>query len=253
MNSVDKSAHQPRFVVTFNRNITLFTLIALPILCSLGIWQWYRAAEKHELETRYAQLHAQPPVTLTMENISDLPDYQRVMVQGYFDNDHTWLLDNKQRHGKVGFEVITPFVLTGGQRLLVNRGWLAAGDTRAQLPMIEDVPGQVTLFAELVSVVKHPLLDAHSERSDWPRIIMAIDVEDMNAQLRKDLLPRYVRLDEGSPGAFVTGWQAVNMTPEKHIGYAFQWFAMAFALVIWFVFANSNLVEYWRSRRQKNR
>ena len=82
---------------------------------------------------------------------------------------------------------------------------------------------------------------------------MAIDVEDMNAQLQKDLLPRYVRLDEGSPGAFVTGWQAVNMTPEKHIGYAFQWFAMAFALVIWFVFANSNLVEYWRSRRQKNR
>lgn len=251
MNSVDKSAHQLRFIVTFNRNITLFTLIALPILCGLGTWQWYRAVEKQELEARYAQQQAQPPITLTTANLADLPDYQRVMVQGHFDNDHTWLLDNKQRHGKVGFEVVTSFVLDDGQRLLVNRGWLAAGKTRAQLPTIDAIEGEVTLFAELVSVVEHPLLDAHTEQADWPRIIMAIDIPPMEQQLQEALLPRYVRLDESSPGALVTDWQAVNMTPEKHIGYAFQWFAMALALIIWFVFANTNLLDYWRRRRQK--
>lgn len=253
MNSVDKSAKQPRFIVTFNRNITLLTLIALPILISLGIWQWSRAAEKRELENRYAHLQAQPPVTLTAASLNELPDYQRVTVQGHFDNEHTWLLDNKQRQGRVGYEVVTPFVLNDGQRLLVNRGWLAAGKTRAQLPVIDQVKGEVTLFAELVSVVKHPLLDARTTRQDWPRVVMAIDITDMSQQLNQELLHRYLRLDESSTGALITDWQAVNMSPEKHMGYAFQWFGLAAALVIWFVFANTNLFEYWRSRRQKTK
>ncbi len=253
MNSVDKSANHLRFTVTFNRNITLFTMIALPILLSLSVWQWNRAAEKRELVTRYAQLQAQPPVALTAENINDLPDYQRVTVQGYFDNEHTWLLDNKQRRGKVGFEVVTPFELPDGQYLLVNRGWIAAGKTREQLPVVEDVQGEVTLFADLASVVKHPLLDARTTRKEWPRIIMAIDVADMSQQLQEDLLPRYLRIDESSPGAFITNWQAVNMSPEKHVGYAFQWLGLALALIIWFVLANTNLFEYCRSRRQNNK
>jgi cytochrome oxidase assembly protein ShyY1 len=72
----------------------------------------------------------------------------------------------------------------------------------------------------------------------------------MAVQSGQALAAHYLKLDDSSPGAFETGWQPVTMSAQKHIGYAVQWFALALALVIWFAIANSNLVSYWRNRRQ---
>jgi surfeit locus 1 family protein len=130
---------------------------------------------------------------------------------------------------------------------------LAGEKTRAALPQIERIEKPVTLFADLASVTEHPLLDAKNTQQGWPKIIMAIELEAMAQHLGESLLPRYLRLDESSPGAFVTEWQPINTSPEKHQGYAVQWFAMALALMIWFVFANSNLLSYWRQRREHKR
>jgi surfeit locus 1 family protein len=41
----------------------------------------------------------------------------------------------------------------------------------------------------------------------------------------------------------------VNVTPAKHTGYAVQWFAMAFALGLIFIFRNSNLGELLKRRK----
>lgn len=248
MNPDKKPATQMHFVVIFNRNITLFTLIVLPILCGLGIWQLSRAAEKHQLQESYAQLQVQAPISFITKNIQKLSDYQRVFAQGFFDNDHTWLLDNKQRRGQVGYEVISPFVLEDNTTILVNRGWVAAGNTREDLPEIAPVNGAVTLFAELASVTKHPLLNAKSEQQGWPKVVMTIELETMAQQLGDDLLPGYLRLDENSPGAFFTAWQPFNVSASKHIGYAVQWFAMACALIVWFFCTSTNVIQYWRSR-----
>lgn len=255
MNPVDKSASlsQPEFSWVFNRKIALFTLLVLPILCGLGFWQLDRAAEKRELQANYVQQQAQPPATLTTDNIEDLPDYHRVLVPGTFDNDHTWLLDNKQREGRVGYEIVSTFVLEDGSQILVNRGWLAGGNRRADLPEITPVNGRVTLFAELASIHVHPLLDAQNNTQSWPKIIMALDRKTMEQQLGEPLLPRYLRLDESSPGALFTGWQPINISADKHLGYAVQWFAMALAMAIWFIFINTNVLVYWRSRRTSNK
>lgn len=251
MNPADRSANQPQFIVTFNRNLILFTLLALPLLCSLGVWQLNRAAEKRELHANYTQQQSQPPVTLTIHTIENLNDHQRVMVQGVFDNEHTWLLDNKQRQGKVGYEIISPFIMSDGGQILVNRGWLPAGKTRKDIPEIKPLNDTVTIFAELASVTEHPLLNAETQDASWPRIIMAIDSKIMSQQLGKNLLSRYLKLDESSQGAFITDWQLVNAGSEKHMGYAFQWFSMAIALIIWAIFANTNLYSYWRLKKNK--
>ena len=43
----------------------------------------------------------------------------------------------------------------------------------------------------------------------------------------------------------------VNVTPAKHTGYAVQWFAMAFALGIIFIFFNTNLAELLKRRKDE--
>jgi cytochrome oxidase assembly protein ShyY1 len=237
---------------TANRKLTLFTLLALPLLLSLGFWQLDRAAEKRALEAAYVEQQAQPPSQLDAHNMASLPDHRRVLLQGQFDADHTWLLDNKQRDGRVGYEVVTPFKLTDGSLILVNRGWLPGSRQRAQLPPIPALSGEQMLFGELVSASKHPLLDGATTQTDWPRVVMALDPVAMSEQLGKVLPARYLRLDDSSPGALVTQWQAVNVSSAKHSGYAFQWFGMALALVIWFIVANTKVLHTWRRPPSQN-
>jgi len=237
-----------------NRKVTLFSLLAFPILLSLGFWQLQRAEEKREMQTKYTQQYALSPVVLTTRNINELSDYRRVIARGSFDNEHFWLIDNKQRQGRVGYEVVSVFTLSGGEKILVNRGWLAAGETRSEYPVVSALNGELTIFAEIFSTERHPLLSAQSDDSRWPKIITAVEPEIMARQLGEELLPRVLRLDETSAAAFVTQWQTIVASPEKHMGYAVQWFALALALVIWFIVANTNLIGYWRNKRErKNR
>lgn len=237
------------FAFALNGKMAVLILLALPLLLSLGFWQLDRAAQKRALEAGFAEQQARAPMLLKDKDITQLPLYQRIIAEGQFDNEHTWLLDNKQRRGRVGYEVVSPFVLTDGRIILVNRGWLAASTSRAELPVIAEVAGTKTIFAELVDVSEHPLLDATHTADEWPRVVMAIELQAMASQLAKPLAPRYLRLDDSSAGAFETDWQAMQMGSQKHVGYAVQWFAMALALCIWFVFANSNLVVWWKSHR----
>lgn len=246
---MDKPTAQSFF--TANRKLTLFTLLALPILLSLGVWQLDRAAEKRGLEAAFAKQQMLPPSPLSSANLNALPEHRRVIAQGRFDGDHTWLLDNKQRRGRVGYEVVTPFHLQDGGVLLVNRGWLPTTGQREHLPTIPEIAGEQTLFAEVMSVSPHPLLDGASDQLNWPRVIMAIEPAVMARQLGQPLPEKYLRLDNTSPGALVTEWQTVNTSSDKHNGYAFQWFGMAFALVIWFVVANTKVLHTWRRRNNR--
>jgi cytochrome oxidase assembly protein ShyY1 len=47
-----------------------------------------------------------------------------------------------------------------------------------------------------------------------------------------DVFGSSVRLAEATPGVLARNWSVVSTTPEKHRGYAVQWFAMATALVL---------------------
>lgn len=249
MNVVLKA--KPSIPLRFNLNwkITLLAALTLPLLLSLGFWQLERASHKRAIEAGFALRQSAPPVELDHTTLQSAMPFQRVIARGQFDNEHTWLLDNKQRRGQVGYEVISPLQLHDGVWVLVNRGWVKSTGDRRRLPEVAPVVGEQSVFAELAKVSHHPMLNASSSTDDWPRVVMAIDTEAMGEQLGRSLASSYLRIAEISPGAFETDWQAVNMSAHTHTGYAFQWFAMALALLVWFVFANSNLLLWWRSRQ----
>src|ERR1700740_2427469 len=55
---------------------------------------------------------------------------QRIVVHGEFLPERSVLLDNKLRHGRAGYEVVTPLRLAEGIHVLVNRGWIEASPRR---------------------------------------------------------------------------------------------------------------------------
>jgi len=136
-----------------------------------------------------------------------------------------------------------------GGLVMVNRGWVAAGPSREQRPDPSAPEQERTLFGQLRSPTEHPLLEEVEADTHWPIRLMELSPKLMSAQLGRPLLGRYVRLDDASPGALNTDWPETQTTAAKHLGYAFQWFAMALALVLWFVFANTNIRRWWQQRR----
>ena len=234
----------------------------LPLLLSLGFWQLQRAEEKRQLQQAFEQQQAQPPVAindLAPAQIAKLPNYSRISLEGAFDAAHSWLLDNKLRHGRVGYEVITPFVLQGGPAdgttLLVNRGWIAGDLRRDRLPTIPPTAVALTLFASVFQPADNRMLESRAETDSWPRVIAELTPQVASHSLEREVHSIQARLAPDSPAALMTEWRTINTRPEKHTAYAVQWFAMAVALVVWFACASSNVITIIKHalRRGQNR
>src|SRR6202040_4418128 len=113
---------------------TLLTLVLIAFLISLGRWQLRRADEKRALFDSFAAgTDATRPIDL---GTSPLRRYQHIEAGGHYDQARQILIDNMVNAGRAGYFVITPFALTDGGWVLVNRGWVPLGASRAVLPTI---------------------------------------------------------------------------------------------------------------------
>lgn len=225
----------------FNWKITLFFVLMFPLLLSLGFWQLDREQQKSEwLEQRQRQ-QIQPPrpvqaLDWSAPNLAHMP----VRASGQYLAGRSFLLDNRVQDGRVGYEVITPLD-TGERLLLVNRGWIAQGPSRADLPAVK-APEDSVVVTGMVHVPTGQVLllsDRTAQQAgDWPRLIQRVDIDAMQAMLDRPTYPHTVRIDPDSPGALEPDWDAAVMQPAMHRGYAVQWFAMAAALLILFLYVS---------------
>lgn len=220
----------------FDWKLTLLTALLLPLMLSLGFWQLRREAEKLELQAAWDARQVEAPVALATVDVAEDQQYRQVYLSGYFDNAHVFLLDNRTYEGQVGYEVIVPLVADNGTVALVNRGWQPLGTSRAELPVIAPVEGAVMIAASIYQPVGDAfLLGSELEADGWPKVIQALDPPRLAALAGYDavdkVFPYSLRLGEASPGALIRYWPVISTTPEKHRGYAVQWFLMATALL----------------------
>jgi cytochrome oxidase assembly protein ShyY1 len=221
----------------------LFVVVLVPLFIYLGFWQLSRADEKRDIAGRWEARRQQDPVSLlSLPRDGEDLAYRQVSLEGEFEEAQSFLLDNRIRDGQYGVEVLTPFRLEGGSRVLVNRGWLAADRYRRSLP---DVPaaGGVRRIEGYVYV---PPGEAYtvgeiSTGDAWPRLVQAVDIPVLQDLLGAALWPHTVRLAAESPAALLAEWPLVNVRPEKHTADAVQWFAMAAVLALFGLWRSSNL------------
>lgn len=204
----------------------------------LGFWQLGRADEKQALLDQYA-IAQKTQIEITPQNATSLPRYQRVTVSGRFDPAHQVLLDNMPSHtGQPGYRVLTPFETSAGW-LLVDRGWLPLGATRSQLPDItveNDERWLTGTIDELPRAGIDLAAPAIDPNTPWPRVLSFPVQSVLDQQLGHKLLPGLLLLDASQPDGYERIWEAhLGFKPERHIGYAVQWFAFAVAAVILFV------------------
>jgi surfeit locus 1 family protein len=207
----------------------------------LGRWQWHRAAQSAALQSAF-RLGSGPAVML--RGTATLPRYSRVSAAGRYDGDHQFLLDNMSHAGQPGYEVLTPLQLADGRTVIVNRGWIALGQSRRQLPDIAlpaaaSAPLQASGRLDNLPVPGIALGHIPPAGSGpWPRLTSFPTMADLSVALGRPLVSRQLLLDERAPFGFVRDWQPPGMSPAQHLSYAIQWWSFAGLALILYALLN---------------
>ena len=72
----------------------------------------------------------------------------------------------------------------------------------------------------------------------WPRRVSYPTHAALEAALGQPLYPGVLLLDPVAADGFRRDWQPAGMTPERHVGYAVQWFALSLTLLVLYVVVN---------------
>ncbi|MCP3909135.1 MAG: SURF1 family protein [Oceanicoccus sp.] len=231
-----------RLQFTPNWRASLLAVLLLPVVISLGFWQLDRAEEKRQLQDLFEHRQLAGPVALEALNTQADLRYQPVTLRGEFVNEKAVLLDNRIYQGRFGYEIITPFRLVDSKTMvLVNRGWLEGDISRRSLPAIKAIAGEIALIGEVYVPQGDVMLLADESASGWPRVMQSLNIEALQKEFEQTLFPYSVRIKQISAASYTPNWVVVNLQPEKHTGYAVQWFAMAVALLVIGLLANTNL------------
>lgn len=207
--------------------MTGFVTVMLPLVLALGAWQLQRAAEMRGYQERYfdrlGMLPQAPPRSLS--NV----DFLRLRLAGeYLPGEH-YLVDNKLRNGEPGYWVVSRFRYTDGRAYLLNRGWIAAPASRGDLPSVPTPEGIVTVVGVVwPDTGMTPLLAADPWPDHWPKRVQRLNVSRMAED--SGAVPAEVRLEPGQPGVFAAAPVDAAFRPERHQGYAVQWFGLAVVL-----------------------
>ena len=216
----------------------IVTLLMFAVLLALVAWQLSRSHEKQALLESYAQAPEKAPVHL-QELARDWQPFKfrRIELSGKYIDQYQILIENQLNVNRYGYIVLTPLHVSGsGEVVLVNRGWVERkGD---QLPDIS-VPEQQRLVVGLVGSppgvgIKLGTLD--DSAPGWPKRIPYIDIDWLALQMGAPVAPWVILLGANEDEGYGRNWQpSLHMGPEKHKGYAFQWFALAMVLIFLFV------------------
>lgn len=216
----------------------ILTLLVMALFLRLGVWQLDRGAKKkHMLNAQSNQAKMAP---MAWSPLQKLPvQYQKIKMKGYFLK-HVLLLDNQHYRHQFGYDVFSPFVLANGHLVLVDRGWVIGEPRRQIFPTITTPTGLTTLAGSVYyPATKNFLLGPVLEKKqDHLAIIELVDTKVISQFLHAPVYPFVLRLGKEEKAGYIRAWQVVSMSPQRHYGYAVQWFVMALVIFIIFIVLN---------------
>ena len=207
---------------------------------ALANWQLGRAREKEALIAAF-DAGGGEAVPLSVAAPAELPRYQRVTVAGRYEPGRQVLLDNMpSATGQAGYRVLTPFRREdGGPLVLVDRGWVPLGADRSRRPdvAVGGEPRAVTGRLDGLPVPGLRLGEARApDAAGWPLVLNFPVTADLEAALGEPVEARILLLDADQPDGYERAWRpSMGFPPERHLGYAIQWLALALVVLVAFV------------------
>ncbi|MCH9769504.1 MAG: SURF1 family protein, partial [Gammaproteobacteria bacterium] len=117
-------------------------------------------------------------------------------------------------------------------------GWIARVPKQSGLPKIGVVKGPQQLTGYIKLADRHHFILGNNilNSGHWPLLIQRIDIKALRQVLNVAIYPFVMRLDKTAKHGFIRQWQPINVLPQRHLGYAVQWFGLALVLLLTFIF-----------------
>lgn len=202
------------------KSIVVLALIALCLVAAQ--WQYNRGVDRHQRNFLIEQNIAAPQIQLAGAE-ADLVanEWRTVKTTGSFDASKTILIRNRYFEGKYGFEFLTLFTNSQGQKFWVDRGWIIAGKDALTAPLIPTTP---TGIVELSGRLR---LDTSLPRGSFFALPAsgAGLISKWNAQNEVATEGFYLDLLSGSSSELTpdVAAQLPELSDGPHMAYALQW------------------------------
>lgn len=215
--SVEKKGKEPW---SFLKTLVALALIVLCLWAAQ--WQYHRGVDRHARNTIIEERIARDAIELgEIDSVLANNEWQSIVTTGSFDEEKQILLRNRYSEGKYGYEVLTLFTSTSGEKFWVDRGWVQAGATATTPPEVTSVPaGEVTITGRF-------RLDSSLPRGSFFALPGSGEdlVSELNAQSQLNTERYYLDLLSGSEPSLtpaVTA-QLPSLSDGPHMAYALQW------------------------------
>ncbi|WP_073952328.1 SURF1 family cytochrome oxidase biogenesis protein [Streptomyces kebangsaanensis] len=216
--------------------LTIVAIALIPAMIRLGFWQLHRHEHRVALnEVISASLAARPvpaeSLTAPGATVKHADLYRKVTAKGHFDTANEEVVRRRTNaDDKVGYHVLTPFVLEDGKVLMVNRGWVPADASQTAFPKIPAPErGEITVTGRLMPDETTADSGIKNVKGLPERQVMLINSVQQAERLGEEVLGGYVQLTSPVPK---DGSPELLPEPEHsdigpHLAYAVQWWLFA--------------------------
>jgi surfeit locus 1 family protein len=217
---------------TFRPVPAALAVAGIVVMVLLGNWQTRRAEQKLAVQNRLDALARGPTLSLP-GGAASASDYvfHRVSVRGEFAPQHTIFVDNRVLRGQPGYHVVTPLKIQGGDTyVLVNRGWIALGPSRARLPQLHTPAGELSL--EGVAVIPPERVYELSTEAGTGPLVQHLVLARIAERTGLKLQPIVLQQTSDTADGLERVWERPDLGVNTHRAYALQWYAMGVLIVV---------------------
>lgn len=226
----------------------LIVLAGVVVMVNLAFWQMRRLDDRKDFNAQVtANIDAGPvaiddlvPVDADAgdEALDDV-EWRPVTATGEYLVDEQFVVVNRSQGGVPGVIVVTPLQLDDDRILLVERGFVPAGE-EATIDTLVPPQGDVDVLGRL-RVSQQRRTGQLSDPADGDLTqVQRVDIPRLEAQLPGDAVPMYVELIDSAPpepAALPRPLEEPSLSEGSHLSYTVQWFIFALCAVVGWVFA----------------
>lgn len=220
--------------------ITIFFVFFAILFFYLGVWQIERGNAKILILNEFENNIKKEP-----KYINEGPKkWDRVFVEGKWDDSKQILIDNVINNGVAGYKVLTPLRINEtNQLILVDRGWIKRNKYREIIPDI----GLMEINENVTGILESPelglVLSNNLVSENWPKVSQTKNLDVISKEYDESIYPMILLADPLLKNSLeYIKITPTNMTPIKHYGYSAQWFLMFIVLCsmyVWYGFKNA--------------
>ena len=218
-------ALRPRWIAAH-----VFIVGAVALCVAAGFWQLRRHDERSAFNSTLQARSTASPLPLSEALDLDDPAYRYVEASGRYDTDREVVLRSQSLEGRSGHHLLTPFVVSDGRAVIVDRGWIPFELDDPPVDEARPPSGRVEVSGVLFPPQRPFLGGPRDPATGTLQTIGRVDLDRLDAQLPYDVAPYYVRLQDQSPphaADLPADVPLPVLDPGRNLNYAGQWFLFA--------------------------